>query len=128
MLRPRAAVSLRPLSRASVARILSAHACALPEFFARAARGAYHARPRTRRPAMRHAALVTAALVLFAAAPRARAADAEPAAGTAIVHPFDGAVMVYVPAGEFIMGSDRAEATRVAQLLGVKYEMLAAEE
>ncbi len=44
--------------------------------------------------------------------------------GTAIVHPKDGAVMVYVPAGEFIMGIDRPEADRIARDLGFKTEDL----
>jgi formylglycine-generating enzyme required for sulfatase activity len=45
---------------------------------------------------------------------------AEPPAGTAIVHPVDGAVMVYVPAGPFIMGLDPAEADTVARALGAR--------
>lgn len=45
---------------------------------------------------------------------------AEPAAGTLIVHPADGARMVYVPAGKFIMGLAEAEANVVAQHLGAK--------
>ena len=45
---------------------------------------------------------------------------AEPPAGTLILHPTDGARMVYVPAGKFIMGLDEAEANTVAQHLGVK--------
>ena len=44
----------------------------------------------------------------------------EPAAGTLIVHPQDGARMVYVPAGKFVMGLDPAEAEVVAGHLGVK--------
>lgn len=45
---------------------------------------------------------------------------AEPPPGTLIVHPSDGARMVYVPAGQFIMGLDEAEANTVAQQLGFK--------
>jgi len=45
---------------------------------------------------------------------------AEPPAGTLILHPADGARMVYVPAGKFIMGLDEAEADTVAQHLGMK--------
>ncbi len=47
------------------------------------------------------------------------AADApKPALGTEIVHPVDRAVMVYVPAGEFIMGLDRPAADAIARQLG----------
>lgn len=54
---------------------------------------------------------------------------AEPAAGTAIVHPADGAVMVYVPAGFFTMGVDKPEAEKLAADLGYKdYHTIAAEE
>lgn len=53
----------------------------------------------------------------------------EPAAGTAIVHPRDGSVMVYVPAGEFIMGMNADESQKLAQTLGYKdYHVIAAEE
>jgi len=53
----------------------------------------------------------------------------EPAAGTRIVHPHDGAVMVYVPAGTFVMGMDREQADKVAKALGYKdYRTIAAEE
>lgn len=45
---------------------------------------------------------------------------AEPPAGTLILHPTDGARMVYVPAGKFIMGLDEPEANTVAQHLGMK--------
>jgi len=47
-------------------------------------------------------------------------ASAEPAAGTEIVHPVDGTIMVYVPAGEFVMGLDRDEADGIAQDLGYR--------
>lgn len=51
----------------------------------------------------------------------AGAGDTEaPAAGMEIVCPTDGARMVYVPAGEFIMGMDENEAHTVAQHLGYK--------
>lgn len=54
---------------------------------------------------------------------------AEPPAGTAIVHPVDGAVMVYVPSGEFTMGFDKPEAEKLAAMLGYKdYHTIAAEE
>lgn len=53
----------------------------------------------------------------------------EPAAGTAIVHPRDGAVMVYVPAGEFTMGMNADESQKLAEALGYKdYHTIAAEE
>src|SRR5438046_111016 len=52
--------------------------------------------------------------IAAAAAELPAAGAAEPAAGTAIVHPTDGAVMVYVPGGEFIMGLDPVEAATVA--------------
>jgi formylglycine-generating enzyme required for sulfatase activity len=43
---------------------------------------------------------------------------AEPPAGTQIVHPGDGAVMVYVPSGPFTMGIDKADGDAIARLLG----------
>lgn len=43
---------------------------------------------------------------------------AEPPAGTEIVSPMDGAIMVYVPAGEFTMGLNQAEVDQVAKDLG----------
>ena len=53
----------------------------------------------------------------------------EPAAGTAIVHQADDAVMVWVPSGYFIMGMDRDEAIAHALTLGYKdYHKIAAEE
>lgn len=60
-----------------------------------------------------------AATALFAAFTLAVPA-AEPPPGTLIIHPSDGARMVYVPAGKFIMGLDEAEANTVAQHLGFK--------
>ncbi len=45
---------------------------------------------------------------------------AEPPAGVAIVHPGDGAVMVYVPSGPFVMGLDSSEAEAVARALGAR--------
>lgn len=51
-------------------------------------------------------------------------AAGEPAAGTAIVFPGDGAVMVYVPAGDFTMGLDVSEVEKVAKDLGKKPENL----
>lgn len=49
-----------------------------------------------------------------------RCVAAEPAAGTVIVHPVDGARMVYVPAGPFVMGLDESEANTIAGQLGFK--------
>lgn len=43
---------------------------------------------------------------------------AEPPSRIQIVHPSDGAVMVYVPAGECVLGLDPAEAAVVARHLG----------
>lgn len=48
------------------------------------------------------------------------ALSGEPPAGTEIVSPVDGAIMVYVPSGEFIMGLDEAEADKIARDLGFK--------
>lgn len=42
----------------------------------------------------------------------------EPPPGAEIVHPSDGALMVYVPAGEFTMGLDPTDANNVARDLG----------
>ena len=42
----------------------------------------------------------------------------EPLAGSRIVHPRDGTIMVYVPAGEFVMGLSVAEANTIATHLG----------
>lgn len=53
----------------------------------------------------------------------------EPPAGTEICHPVDGAIMVWVPAGDFIMGIDAAEAKKHAKSLGYDdYHKIAAEE
>lgn len=41
-------------------------------------------------------------------------------AGEAIVNPVDGALMVYVPPGPFIMGLDHTEADQIARLLGAR--------
>jgi formylglycine-generating enzyme required for sulfatase activity len=74
--------------------------------------------PRTSRNTLRHAcglaSLAAAGLVPATGPGRA----AEPAAGTVIVHPVDGARMVYVPAGPFVMGIDEADANRIAGHLG----------
>lgn len=43
---------------------------------------------------------------------------ADPPAGTRIVHPGDGAVMVYVSSGPFIMGIDKVEGDAIAKQLG----------
>jgi formylglycine-generating enzyme required for sulfatase activity len=58
-------------------------------------------------------------VVLWLATFRAVGAG-EPPAGTKIVHPIDGAIMVYVPGGEFTMGLDEAEADHIARDLGYK--------
>ena len=42
----------------------------------------------------------------------------EPPLGTAIVHPVDGAIMVYVPVGFFPMGLTESEANEIARELG----------
>lgn len=53
----------------------------------------------------------------------------EPAAGTTIVHPIDGSLMVYVPSGYFIMGMDKDEAVKYSTLMGIEdYHKIAAEE
>jgi formylglycine-generating enzyme required for sulfatase activity len=53
----------------------------------------------------------------------------EPPAGTEIAHPVDGAIMVYVPSGPFIMGLSRPRADALAKQLGYKdYHAIAAEE
>ena len=44
----------------------------------------------------------------------------EPPAGTEIVHPVDGALMVWVPGGGFIMGMDKEEANAAVKALGYK--------
>lgn len=44
----------------------------------------------------------------------------EPALGTEIESPVDGAIMVYVPSGEFAMGLDESDANQVAKDLGYK--------
>lgn len=42
----------------------------------------------------------------------------EPAAGARIRHPKDGAIMVWVPAGPFVMGLDETDANIIARQLG----------
>lgn len=73
--------------------------------------------------------------VAVTSTPAAKAPDAGPALGTTIVHPKDGAVMVWVPAGFFTMGIDAPEAQKLAESLGYKddakskaYQKIAAEE
>lgn len=52
-----------------------------------------------------------------------------PVAGTTIVHPRDGALMVYVPAGSFTMGVNAEEANTIAHSFGYKdYRAIAGEE
>jgi formylglycine-generating enzyme required for sulfatase activity len=71
--------------------------------------------------------LLGSALLAVAAAPDP--APDEPPAGTEIVHPGDGALMVYVPSGWFVMGVNADEADRLARRLGYKdYHAIAAEE
>ena len=78
--------------------------------------------------------VVLAVFLLFSRVPGSLAevtpvAPEEPDAGTEIVHPDDKALMVYVRAGWFIMGMDRAEADEVARKLGYRdYHQIAAEE
>src|SRR5688500_14179928 len=77
--------------------------------------------------------LLTLALLLVVATESAQAQDKPvvqgPAAGTTIVHPRDGAVMVYVPAGVFTMGISPDEADALAKSFGYKdYRAIAAEE
>ncbi len=55
-------------------------------------------------------------LLLPATMEIAPAGDLQP--GTLIVHPADGALMVYVPPGEFVMGLEKAGADRIARHLG----------
>ena len=53
----------------------------------------------------------------------------EPAAGTEIVHPVDGAIMVWVPSGYFIMGCNADEAQKLGEGIGFKnYKEFAAQE
>jgi formylglycine-generating enzyme required for sulfatase activity len=83
----------------------------------------------------RFIALTLAVLLTCVASQAVRAADGdsryanEPAAGTEIVHPGDGAIMVYVPTGWFTMGMDREQADSVAKAMGYRdYEQIAAFE
>jgi formylglycine-generating enzyme required for sulfatase activity len=63
------------------------------------------------------------------AAPDYHAPHADIPAGFAIRHPIDGAEMVWVPAGWFRMGLDRATAQRQAESLGyTDYHEIAGEE
>ena len=63
------------------------------------------------------------------AGPQSLAYAGEPEPGTTIVHPGDGALMVWVPTGPFVMGMDADEATRLAAALGYEhYHDFAAEE
>jgi len=58
------------------------------------------------------------------AAEPAETPSSEPPAGTTIVHPIDRAIMVYIPAGEFIMGVDEEEGRKIAADLGQPFESL----
>lgn len=67
---------------------------------------------------------VLIAILLAVAAARAARLPApyarEPKPGTEIVSPVDGALMVWVPSGEFIMGMDKDRADRTIKALGYK--------
>src|SRR5262245_54569622 len=77
---------------------------------------------------MRYVLIAVIGLACLTAAEPEKPAE-EPAAGTEIVHPVDGALMVYVPSGWFIMGMNADEADRHAKSLGYKhYHDIAAEE
>ena len=68
-------------------------------------------------------------LSIGAQAVRAHDAPDEPEAGTMIVHPEDGAVMVWVPSGAFTMGINADTAMDLAEKLGYDhYHKFAAEE
>ena len=54
----------------------------------------------------------------YATQPATAPAGDEPAAGAEIVSPADAAIMVYVPAGEFVMGIDPTDADKIAKDLG----------
>jgi len=58
-------------------------------------------------------------LLIFAAL-RCGALAGEPSGGTKIVHPADGAVMVWVPGGPFIMGIDPDQGDAIAHALNFK--------
>lgn len=66
------------------------------------------------------AGLLAWSLALPSNAEEAKPPSTEPPAGTEIVYPVDGANMVYVPAGEFIMGIDEKEGDIIARDLGYK--------
>lgn len=74
-------------------------------------------------------ALLVAACVSSRVALSADADEGEPSPGTEIVHPVDRAIMVYVPAGHFVMGLDVPEAKKLAKSLGeADYHKFAMEE
>jgi formylglycine-generating enzyme required for sulfatase activity len=80
------------------------------------------------------AAVLCLGALLAPRTPRVAAETPEPAAGeapagTAIVHPGDGAVMVYVPGGYFEMGMNPADAAKYSAGIGYSdYHKIAAEE
>jgi len=82
-------------------------------------------------PALLRRTMAVLALITATAGKSSFAQDkpTEPAAGTAIVHPRDGSIMVYVPSGPFIMGISPEEAQTLAVSYGYKdYRQIAAEE
>lgn len=64
--------------------------------------------------------LLSGAMLLVLLCGTQRGDAGEPAAGTTILFPRDGAEMVYVPAGDFIMGIDAADAEILGKDLGQK--------
>lgn len=74
-------------------------------------------------------ALVPLLLLSAVVAHAAEAQTNEPSAGATIVHSVDGAIMVYVPSGYFVMGMNADEATKYAASLNYPdYHKIAAEE
>ena len=92
----------------------------------------YHANPRLPASRRTHFLFVLALSWLapgLGCVRDAGAAAEEPEAGLEIVHPVDGAMMVWVPSGRFIMGIDREEAQAYAKGLGYDdYHAIAAQE
>ena len=59
-------------------------------------------------------------IVVFCSAVLLAAVAGEPPAGTEIVYPDDGSIMVWVPGGTFTMGMDQDEADKAVKALGYK--------